>query len=63
MIFWALAQRKKDKEKIQAEARAQGLAEGRAEGRAEERERIVREMQMRGIEVPPGILAGQSERE
>ena len=51
MIFWALAQRKKDREKI------------KAEGRAEERERIVREMAKRGIEVPPEILAVHAERE
>ena len=44
MIFWALAQRKKDREKIEAAARA------------DERERIVREMEMRGIEIPPDIL-------
>ena len=58
MIFWALAQRKKDREKIEAEARAKGVAEGRAV----ERERIVREMEMRGIEIPPDIFAGTSER-
>ena len=75
MIFWALAQRKKDKEKIEAAARAAGMAqgmaqgreegrtEGREEGRTEERERIVREMAMRGIEVPPEILVGRAEQE
>ena len=51
MIFWALAQRKKDREKIAAAARA------------EERERIVREMAKRGVEIPPEVLAGQAERE
>lgn len=55
MIFWALAQRKKDKEKIEAAARAAG--------RAEERERIAREMEMRGIEVPQEILVGRAEQE
>ena len=49
MIFWALAQRKKDREKIEAKARA--------EGRVEERERIVKEMAKRGIEIPPEIIA------
>ena len=67
MIFWALAQRKKDKEKIEAAARAAGMAagmaQGREEGRTEERERIVREMEMRGIEVPPEILVGRAEQE
>lgn len=71
MIFWALAQRKKDKEKIEAAARAAGMAagmaagraEGMAEGRAEERERIAREMEMRGIEVPQEILVGRAEQE
>ena len=67
MIFWALAQRKKDREKIEAAARAKGIAEGRAEGRVEgrveERERIVREMEMRGIEVPQEILVGRAEQE
>ena len=51
MIFWALAQRKKDREKI------------KAEGRAEERDRIVREMAKRGIEIPAEVLAGPPERE
>ena len=51
MIFWALAQRKKDREKI------------KAEGRAEERDRIVREMAKRGIEIPPEVLAVPAERE
>ena len=51
MIFWALAQRKKDREKIAAAARA------------EERERIVREMAKRGIEIPPEVLAVPAERE
>ena len=59
MIFWALAQRKKDKEKIEAAARAKGIAEGRAE----ERERIIREMEMRGIEVPQEILVSRAEQE
>ena len=45
MIFWALAQRKKDREKIEAKARA------------EERERIIEEMAKRGIEIPPEIIA------
>ena len=63
MIFWALAQRKKDREKIEAAARAEGMAEGRAKGRAEERDRIVREMSEHGIEVPPEILVGHADRE
>ncbi len=45
MIFWALAQREKDREKIRAKAKA------------EERERIVQEMAKHGIEVPPEIIA------
>ena len=79
MIFWALAQRKKDREKIEAaarakgmvegraegiaEGRAEGIAEGRVEGRAEERDRIVQEMLDHGIEVPPEILVGHADRE
>ena len=79
MIFWALAQRKKDKEKIEAAARAagmaqgleegmaqgreEGMAQGREEGREEERDRIVREMSEHGIEVPPEILIGHGDRE
>ena len=59
MIFWALAQRKKDREKIEAAARAKGIAEGRAE----ERDRIVQEMLDHGIEVPPEILVGHADRE
>ena len=55
MIFWALAQRKKDREKIREQIRQ--------EVQAEERERIVREMQIRGIEIPPDILAGPAKRE
>ena len=34
MVFWALEQRQKRREKLQAEARAAGLAEGRAAGLA-----------------------------
>ena len=51
MIFWALAQRKKDREKIEAAARAQ------------ERDRIAREMAKRGIEIPAEVLADPPERE
>ena len=42
---------------------AQGREEGREEGRAEERDRIVREMSERGIEVPPEILVVHGDRE
>lgn len=55
MIFWALAQRKKDREKIREQIRQ--------EVQAEERERIVREMAKRGIEIPPEVLAVPAERE
>ena len=41
MIFWALEQRRKRREKLQAEALAEGLAKGRAQGQAEERTRIL----------------------
>ena len=102
MIFWALAQRKKDREKMMARARAAVREEVRAavreevqaevreevqaavreevqaevrekvqaavreevqaEVREKEKERIVQELAKRGIEVPPEIINGHSER-
>ena len=78
MIFWALAQRQKDREKmmaramesvraeVQAAVREEVQAEVReevlAEVREAERERIVQELAKRGIEVPPEIINGRSEQ-
>ena len=69
MIFWALEQRRKRREKMQAEAlaegRAEGLAEGRAEGRAkgkaEERMRILQAAKEKGIDV--AVLFPEEDRE
>lgn len=47
MIFWALEQRRKRREKLQAEALAKGLAQGRAE----ERTRILQAAKEKGIDV------------
>ena len=47
MIFWALEQRRKRREKLQAEA----LAEGFAKGQAEERTRILQAAKEKGIDV------------
>ncbi len=71
-MLWALAQRQKDIDKARLEGeqkgreegveegRQEGIAEGRqegiAEGRQEGRERTLRELAERGINLPPEIL-------
>ncbi len=63
-MFWALAQREKDKEKWREEGREKGREEGREKGREEgrekgredERTRIERELSEQGIEIPPEAI-------
>ena len=71
-MFWALAQREKDRKRWREEALdegretgielglQQGLQEGRQqglqEGREDERARIERELADNGVELPPEIL-------
>ena len=45
MIWWAIEQRRKDREKLVKAARAEGRAEAFAEARAEERARIRKELE------------------
>ena len=59
MIFWALAQRKKDKEKIEAAARAAGMAQGLEEGMAQGREEGMAQGREEGRE--EGMAQGREE--
>ena len=67
-MFWALAQREKERNKWREEAlkegleqglkqgTARGIEEGREIGREDERARIQRELAAEGIELPPEAL-------
>ena len=63
-MFWALAQREKDRQRWREEALKEGREvglemgreEGREEGREDERSRIERQLAAQGIAVPPEAL-------
>ena len=59
-MFWALAQREKDRKKWREEALKEGLEQGLEQGleigRENERDRIARELAERGIELPQEAL-------
>jgi len=51
MVFWALDQRRKWREKWAKEAEDRGLARGLDQGRAEERDRIAQAAKEKGIDI------------
>ena len=55
-MFWALAQREKDRKKWREEALKEGREQGREQGREYERARIERQLAERGIELPPEAI-------
>ena len=55
-MFWALAQREKDRKKWREEALKEGLEQGLEQGRENERDRIARELAERGIKLPQEAL-------